>query len=107
MPTTNTNLYVSTSLDYFQEPDDSPLDKDVVRDGVTYRRLDLPYLAWLNAQYEKLCTAVDAGKISGDIFDQVHEQIADVFEFAYKQMGRDRLIPLLRKVNLAGYVPPK
>jgi|GEM_PF-4948671 len=101
------NLYVSTSLDYFQEPEDSPLAKDFILNGVTYRRLDFPYLAWLNQQFERAAIAVDKGKLDMPTFCRLHEALADIFEFAQQQVKGEKIFEVLKRIDLTGYEPPK
>ena len=99
-------LFVST--DFRSWPTDEPdhHERDVLSNGVMYRRLDLAYYAWLLHRIDMAPEACEAGKITLEAFETMCERFAPVYAWAVEVFGTDAMDRAERETNVRAYTPP-
>jgi len=99
-------LYVSTSLHHFFMLRHPSLARDITRDGITYRRLDGPYYAWLRHRFDIWIATADGSKVSREEAQRMVDSIAFIVDFAEERMGKEKLSQIMKQCNPKTYVAP-
>jgi len=99
-------IYVSTSLDTWAPSQPDLLARDVVLDGICFRRLDPKYYAWLRHKYYLAEKALDTGKITYEGFGKLLTRFNDIHILAVDRFGRETLQAAMDSLDCRAYAPP-
>ena len=104
----STTLYVATNLASFEAIERRPDTErgEEVRGGITYRRLDPAYYAWLRARMELAKRLRDDGRLATAAFEELRTRFNAMHAWAIEHFGQPALLRAVRETDASQYVPP-
>ena len=103
---TATIYFASTSLDLRQTDKPGDYPQDIFIEDVCYRKIDLPYFAWLRSRMETAKRAFDSGRLPKAKWDELRGQFNHLQEWAIEHYGKETLQAAMREFDSANYTPP-
>lgn len=107
----DTYLYVASDLDHFELPRSVRCNRDLLfgRPGAQkmFRRLDVPFFAWITRQYERAEALNEKGKITDSDMGELSSRYFAICDWISDRRVWDDVISATRLVDLSSYIPPK
>ena len=99
--------YVSPDLKFIELPISENHHQDVIREGVTFRRLDADYFVWIEQTVTLVQKAHARGRIPQKAYSGLMNRYRVVQKWIEANISRKVLIAARKRSNLAEYSPPQ
>jgi hypothetical protein len=95
----DTHLYVSTSLLYFESPKSAPLGPDFRWHGITYRKLDPQYFSWLKSRIDSLAQITDTTRLAPESYIETLNLFSSIQSWVLQRIDKDKLDAMVEAFN--------
>ena len=99
--------YVSTDLHMVELTLPEATNQDVIRAGVTFRRLNADYFVWIEQTIAQVKKAHTQGRIPSQAFSELMKRYRVIQQWIEENVSRKVLKAARKRSSLAEYNPPK
>lgn len=107
----DTNLFVSPTLEFFEEPKSKLLPNEITcireTEVVRFRKLTPPYFAWIHKQFSRAELQYEQGNVDDTDMAELCERYFCIRDWVCERVGLDKLIKLLDTTDVSRFKPPQ
>ena len=107
----NTDLFVATTLEHFEEPKSMRLPKEITiirgQNVIRFRKLDPKYLTWIHKMFGSAEQQSEKGTLDDSDMATLCERYFGICEWVTDRIGDDKMKELMSKTDISAFQPPQ